>query len=330
MSEFEQTQHTQEVEMEQPVHILPEVVERFAPNDPALKHFLAANGFVVVKEVMDQDNIDVAKGKLWEFLDASAGMKYEDKSTWTTDKFEVVALANNGILTFIGQSDFMWYIRLLPRVKEAFSVVHDTDELLCSMDGGNIFLPWHKDATTQHMKTETGWYHVDQGSLLRGLQCVQGLVTLTDVTAGTGGLCLIPHSSACHDELVDVTGEERNFLEVPPSFHALKQKQILPLCKAGDMILWDSRTIHCSTPALEAPTASPDELLRIAAYVCMTPSRLAGKDVIQNRIEAYMREVSMYHWPHIITHQMNPSDPVTRQFEDAPEGVRKLIAGARE
>ena len=154
---------------------------------------------------------------------------------------------------------------------------------------------------------------------MRGFQCVQGLVTLTDVTAGTGGLCLIPQSSQFHEALMDLTGEENNFVEIPPSFPALSNKQILPLCQAGDMILWDSRTIHCSTPALEPPTTSADELLRITAYICMTPKKLAGNKVLQNRIQAYMRDMTLHHWPHIITHQIDPRDPKTLISHTVPK-----------
>ena len=157
MSEFTQErEQEQEQEQEQPVNIIPEVVERFEPNDPALKEFLTTHGYVVVKGVMDQTHIEVAKEKLWAFLKASTGMTYEDKTSWTTAKFEDIGLPNNGILCTIGQTDFMWYMRLLPKVKAAFSLVHDTDDLLSSMDGGNIFFPWHRDDSTQHMKTETG------------------------------------------------------------------------------------------------------------------------------------------------------------------------------
>mmetsp|Transcript_32883 Transcript_32883/g.61363 ORF Transcript_32883/g.61363 Transcript_32883/m.61363 type:complete len:319 (+) Transcript_32883:59-1015(+) len=316
-----------ETEENQPVNIIPTEVERFEPDDVRLKDFLDENGFVVVKGVMDTSMIEVAKDKLWKFLQGNAGMIRDDASTWTADKLESVGMPNNGIVcTGVGQTDFMWYMRLLPKVKLAFSTVYDTDDLLCSMDGCNIFLPWHRDEASQHLKTSTGWYHVDQGLLLRGRQCVQGLVTLTDVTAATGGLCLIPGSGKHHDELVELTGVETNFAKVPPSFHALRQKQILPLCQAGDLILWDSRTIHCSTPALEIPTQSPDDLLRIVAYICMTPRRLAGNDVLENRMQAYMRDMTMHHWPHIITHPIDERDPIVRQFSDAPPDVKALIA----
>ena len=51
------------------------------------------------------------------------------------------------------------------------------------------------------------------------------------------------------------------------------------MCKAGDLVLWDSRTIHCNSPALKPPTTAlgyrDDELLRAVVYTCMTPQHMA-------------------------------------------------------
>lgn len=321
------TCNTKSEEQKQPVSIIAKEVHRFDSDDPALKDFLICNGFVVVKSVLDSSSVELAKKQLWRFLDDAAGIKHNDMTTWTLENLDKVGLSDNGILCKkgIGQTEFMWHIRQLPRVKSAFSNIYGTDDLLSSMDGGNIYFPWHRDTASHHQKTETGWYHVDQGLNMRGFQCVQGLVSLTEVSAGTGGLCLIPGSPTFHDEVVELTGVENNYVKVPGSFHALRHQQILPLCHAGDMILWDSRTIHCSTPALVAPTASPDELLRIAAYVCMTPRKLATAEVIDNRVQAYMRDMTLHHWPHVITHQIEESNPIVRQIADAPPLIQTLI-----
>mmetsp|Transcript_9186 Transcript_9186/g.11570 ORF Transcript_9186/g.11570 Transcript_9186/m.11570 type:complete len:86 (+) Transcript_9186:144-401(+) len=43
------------------------------------------------------------------------------------------------------RSSFMWYLRLLPNVSQAFGAIWgvDSDEdLLCSFDGDNVFSPW--------------------------------------------------------------------------------------------------------------------------------------------------------------------------------------------
>ena len=38
----------------------------------------------------------------------------------------------------------------------------------------------------------------------------------------------------------------------------------------GDLMLWDSRTIHCSSPGMGTPDID-DRLLRVASLICMMP-----------------------------------------------------------
>lgn len=47
----------------------------------------------------------------------------------------------------------------------------------------------------------------------------------------------------------------------------------LVCCSAGDLVLWDSRTVHCNSPALEpdAQQQAVPDFIRAVAYVCMTP-----------------------------------------------------------
>ena len=54
-----------------------------------------------------------------------------------------------------------------------------------------------------------------------------------------------------------------------------------------------------SNPAgVETGGGRADELLRVAAYVCMTPARLASSEVLASRRAGFARHVSCTHWPH--------------------------------
>jgi ectoine hydroxylase-related dioxygenase (phytanoyl-CoA dioxygenase family) len=225
-----------------------------------------------------------------------------------------------------------------------------------------MFRPWqHPDLVSAC--TQSGWYHVDQGQSLRGLQCIQGVLTLTDCNESTGGLCLIPKSHLYHDELVDSlpTRVDGNFVPVPAPFHVLKHPQILPrcqagtvlfwsplslftLCPAGDMIFWDSRLIHCSTHSLSIPSSEGNSHfhtatattttsmdfetpLRLAAYISMTPREWASEDTISTRVEAYCRNMTTSHWSHLLTYAI-PSHPhlgERKEIQEAKEEVRKLV-----
>lgn len=81
-------------------------------------------------------------------------------------------------------------------------------------------------------------------------------------------------------------------------------------CKAGDLIVWDSRCIHCNTPALidkiKNTSSSEVQLLRAVAYVCMSPLSMFEPDGVRcDSLEEFreIREdfvrngVTCSHWP---------------------------------
>jgi ectoine hydroxylase-related dioxygenase (phytanoyl-CoA dioxygenase family) len=147
-------------------------------------------------------------------------------------------------------------------------------KMLCSFDGANVFVPWHRTGLEEY-KTNGGWFHVDQGDSKRGKHCVQGLLTLYDADDSTGGLNVIPGSHLYHDEMMkECPMKSGDFVSIPIDNPILHGTRKLVTGKAGDLILWDSRTIHCSSPALRTPETSTDELLRAVAYICMTPQSL--------------------------------------------------------
>ena len=97
--------------------------------------------------------------------------------------------------------------------------------------------------------------------------------------------------------------EGMDFVAVPePLINPVLRNGILVTCKAGDLVLWDSRTMHCNTPAIEPPSAangySESELLRAVVYVCMTPRRFASASTLSQRRRAALVGLGTTHWPH--------------------------------
>ena len=74
--------------------------------------------------------------------------------------------------------------------------------------------------------------------------------------------------------------------------------------------MWDSRTVHCNTPAPsalalgeggprpEVTEAERNLLIRQVAYVCMTPKQWASDEVLAQRQQAFVQNTSTSHWPH--------------------------------
>merc|ERR1712107_64463 len=91
--------------------------------------------------------------------------------------------------------------------------------------------------------------------------------------------------------------EDHDFVQVPHENPLRRLPQKLVTCKAGDIVLWDSRCVHCNTPAVEPPTSPEGELLRVCVYTCMVPKSRADDETLRARREAYEQGMSCNHWP---------------------------------
>lgn len=317
-----------------------------------LEH-LETHGYAVVAAVASPAEVERAKDLTWQFLEGHGRMQPNharrgEPSTWELND----GWLGNGVTGIIdrsgvGQAPFMWYLRLLPAVSKAFGAIWnvDPDELLCSFDGANVFRPWQYKS---EWKTKGGWHHLDQNSYNPGKCgrcCIQGLVTLERADEKSGGLVVIPGShqhflkvcernaekpqSYIKNEMPDSNINLMDYVRVKDGDDILSEGAYLVCAEAGDLIVWDSRTVHCNTPALadfDSPrnkvssvssTFKHWDLIRMAAYICMTPSSWSNEEVLKNRWEAYINNVSTTHWPHIYSgenkgpHDMPQNNPAT-------------------
>jgi len=121
----------------------------------------------------------------------------------------------------------------------------------------------------------------------------------------------------------------------------IKRKKSLICGKPGDLILWDSRTIHCNTPPLidnacnnqnemkqdEKTNSNNIDFIRLASYVCMTPKSKANETTIYQRILAYQNFESTNHIPHEFHLTDSPDCNIflQKKLEDLNEIGRSLI-----
>ncbi|CAF3425921.1 unnamed protein product [Rotaria socialis] len=238
--------------------------------------YLNNHGYAIFRDVLSQDEINTNIDLLWQFFENIPGCRIQrrDPSTWSNywPGFTTHGVVNN---CGIGQSDFMWNIRSNPNVKRVFSQIWNTNQLLVSFDGCGIFRDWRYDAT---WKTKGGWFHVDQNPVCKPDRCcIQGFVSLTNQNENTGGFIAIPNSHLRFAELATLTRGKRDFVMIPRDHRILDNGQAigkLVQCQAGDLVLWDSRLVHCNSPAFaiqERRDDEPVDFLRIAAYVSMSP-----------------------------------------------------------
>lgn len=78
------------------------------------------------------------------------------------------------------------------------------------------------------------------------------------------------------------------------------EKGVLVKCKLGDLILWDSRTVHGGLvlqPSEEFKNnKGKNELVRLAMRITMVPRSLASNPVLERRRKAFTDRIALIHW----------------------------------
>jgi len=308
---------------------------RFATLNDEAKSYLEENGYVVIANVLSSDELKNAIELLWKYL-KSIGWRRNDLSTWK----DFPGYTSHGVIYKygIGQSEVQWYTRTCPKVLETFSKLWNVKqtELLTSFDGVGIFRPYDKNPD---WKTHGQWFHVDQNPQFKpNLDCYQGAIPLYDQNEYSGGTVVIPKTHTSFQEIFKtIPHRNKNLVSIPAKHWVLNQKKLLVCAKAGDIILWDSRTIHCNTPPLIEVSQQNNllnyfkkekeinenenenevkkdekvnqndnndnekkkkEFVRLVSYVCMTPKSKANESTIQKRKLAYENLVTSTHIPH--------------------------------
>lgn len=319
-------------------------VPRYPAGSPDSLAHLESEGFVVIANALTSSEADHALDLTWEYLqELATGVERNDVTTWGDDRWPVNV--HGGIVPSqgIGHSAAQWFIRSAPAVKAAFAAVWDDDDLLVSFDGMAL---WRPTDVNPDWATDRGgaWLHIDQHPVSRpGLQCVQGAVTLTPTSPEVGGNIVVPGS---HKWFADIperyaerlgrlpeTQDHFRFPTDDPQLQATPP--VMAHMEAGDMMLWDSRTVHCSSPGpgpVPTTNLAAPELLRVASLVCMMPRSHSNADVIAHRRAAVTSRTSTTNWSDrwINADQfdmvLSAGDPTKYQLPPVPELTEYQLA----
>lgn len=283
-------------------------VPRFRAGSPESIEHLEAEGFSVIANALTPAQAEQALDLTWDYLEGlGTGVDRCDVDTWGDDRWPVNV--HGGIVPSqgIGQSAAQWFVRSAPAVKQAFAAIWGDDELLVSFDGMALWRP--SDVSAEWATSRGGsWLHVDQHPIGRpGRQCVQGAVTLTATSPEVGGNIVVPRSHTWFAEIPE--RYEQRLARIPKFIDHFRfpaddpQLQDSPpiMChmEPGDMMLWDSRTAHCSSPGSgPIPPTNPEApaLLRAASLVCMMPKSVSNDKVIAKRRNAIAARISTTNW----------------------------------
>ena len=287
-------------------HSLALLAEACSPG--ALQQTLSLHGFALVKAVVSEAECASLTESIKAFVcslgypcgfgDAAAEA---DESRWP--------LGCPGIFGAfgVGHCSAAWQARLHPNVRAVFAALYDTPQLVTSFDAVCAERP------SKHTRSPFFRLHTDQNPTTAagsGFDAVQGVLSLTATEANGPGTSLVPGSHLLHRQLLcdPPTGPTPELESMPAlNYHELSEEQKSWLLKRaevlhvttapGDLLLFDSRTIHCGRSS-----RTPLSPWRFALFVCMWPaSRLSQEDRARKRramgLDGAPRCETTNHWP---------------------------------
>jgi len=266
---------------------------------------LHERGYVVISGVANASEVAAAKGLLWTDLEReNPGLSRADPSTWGQWVWD---LDERGVVANLAQSAGAWLVRGLSKVKRAFAAIWGTEHLLVSMDVVFVWRPWWTERTQPRTWLPvTEGLHLDQNPFDKpGLDCIQGMVPLLPVTEVTGGLKVVPFSHLGEAKAETKRRYPRwegrgDWCRLGGS-DPMQRCAILLCADPGDLILWDSRTVHGGHVGTGASPSKPVGLARMTCTVAMTPQANASLEVCRLRREGFERGLAFNHCPHVLS-----------------------------
>jgi ectoine hydroxylase-related dioxygenase (phytanoyl-CoA dioxygenase family) len=250
------------------------------------KKYLEENGFVVVSSVISKEECKKYLNEMWNVLEilSEGKVNQKDKTTWTKAK-NYPFMLHGGMIQYIGHSQFQWDLR--EKCSELFAQLWNVKntELATSFDGFCLM----NGIRNYRKNSLNSFLHTDQSPNRNKLWSYQGFVNLEDCDDDSGGFVCVPKSHTIHrkflEENFDIT--EKRFSgdwilfsdEEKTKYNSVLGNVQKINCKAGDFILWDSRTFHCNT----VPTKS---VIRACVYICMIPKKNVPDEVLEKRKKA--------------------------------------------
>ena len=226
-------------------------------------------GYVIVHHAVPQENIDRLVDLIWAFEEKDP----DDPSTWYRPprrEIEMKELAGSGMVEMYNHQR-LWDNRQYPRVYDAFVDIWGTEKLWVSIDRANLNFPVRPGHEFK------GFIHWDIDTADPDRQNnVQGVLSLCDTTAETGGFQCVPELFRVFDEWVKTQPADRNpFL---PDVTGFEIEQVET--KAGDLLIWNSMLAHGIRP-------NRSDRPRIAQYIAMTPAQEDNTRLREWRIRSW-------------------------------------------
>lgn len=277
--------------------------------------YLQENGYVVIGNVISQEDCNSTLKNMRETISSMPNSKLslDDEASWADSSNYPFKGIN--MIQWIGHSKFQWEMR--ERLAKLFATVWECKEtdLATSFDGF-CYMDGRRKYNLKPLLNNT---HTDQSPMTKGLWSYQGLVNLLDNGEDDGGFVVVPGTHKIHEEFCKKLGWD----EIPVNYLEFGEEQKedpifktgFKVCaKAGDVILWDSRTFHGNT-------LPKSENVRAAVYVCEIPKDKVSKETRELRKKAFDNSKCSTHYP---GDGFETFDDFKESKEEILESVKKI------
>jgi hypothetical protein len=189
----------------------------------------------------------------------------------------------------VGHQRFAWLARTNYKIINIFKKLWNTNDLVTSFDGCCFYPSYYN-------KEDTYWIHSDQSSRKKGLKCFQSFISLTNNKERT--LMLYKGSHLLHEDYFKTMNidEPRDWNIIYEFYLDNINNELIKIeTKAGDLVIWDSRTFHQNTCG---SYSCKEE--RLVQYLCYLPRFDENNDDNQNELrKKYFEKLrTTSHWPY--------------------------------
>jgi hypothetical protein len=252
---------------------------------------LQQKGYAVIPGVFSEDKVRHARQLFFDWIDTVPDVvKHHNHSSF------------QGLMKFgeIGHQKHAWFIRTDPEVQRVFKDLWKTEHLVTGFDGV-CWIP------SDWMCEDVGWTHTDQSAAAKGLTCIQGFVSLTDNVDRS--FVVYEGSHLLHEPYMKQYGYTgaRNWRLIKKDYlESIRPTRKVVSVKAGDMVLWDSRTFHQNQFGTRAEE-------RLVQYVCFLPKYHPSntEGMKRTRQKYFDKRRTTSHWPYPLSvNSAQPADVV--------------------
>lgn len=240
---------------------------------------LEKEGYVVIKNILNEEEYNEAMNlfkKDWNQV--SPNFDFEDKKTWNINNTPMMFGKGMAVFNGFGQSDFMWYLRTNKIIQSIFGIIHNTDDLVVSLDGFSVFV-----SNTQKSKS---WLHIDQNPK-NPIYCIQGSYNFFPVEEDGAGFVVVPKS---HKQYIPDINHNKNWIMCEEEEFIKNSKKLL--IPKNCFTLWNSKCIHAN----EGMKKKGNHFNRLTTYISYLPKNIRSQDILDKKIEAYLNNETTSHW----------------------------------